>query len=164
MEISHEDHLPKCTMLAMGLCLPGFAKLLFLECMVCQMVVCIKPLKVKRARVDHHKLTEEESTGPPANKTAEADISAVNAHISSFPQYKSHYSRKSSPHNMFLSPSLSIQKMYRLYKKCEKDNKHPVSEWVYRKVFRESFNLAFGRLGDMHTHTHKQTIQHRNTT
>ena len=81
----------------------------------------------------------------PANKTAEEDINMVKAHIKSFPSYKSHYSRKDNPSRKFLSPCLSVQKMYELYKeRCDEEDTHKVSEWVYRKVFNESFNFSFG--------------------
>ena len=78
----------------------------------------------------------------PANKTKAEDIAAVSAHIKRFPKYKSHYSRSDSPHKEYLSPDLSIAKMYAIYKE---EIEAPVSEWVYRKVFNENFNLSFGR-------------------
>ena len=82
----------------------------------------------------------------PANKTCEDDISFVKEHISSFPQYQSHYSRSDNPHRAYLSPELTIVKMYSLYKeKCEEEGKEAVSEWVYRKTFNTCFNLTFGR-------------------
>jgi hypothetical protein len=82
----------------------------------------------------------------PANKTADDDIAFVKEHIQSFPMYKSHYSRADNPNKYFLSSDLSIAKMFELYgTHCTKEEKHPVSEWVYRKVFNENFNLSFGR-------------------
>ena len=67
-------------------------------------------------------------------------------HIRSFPKYKSHYSRASNPHRQYLSPDLSITKMHVLYVDvCSTQGKHAVSEWVYRKIFNETFNLSFGR-------------------
>ena len=53
---------------------------------------------------------------PPANKTSEADVDLIKEHILSFPQYQSHYSRASNPHRRYLSPELTISKMYVLYK------------------------------------------------
>ena len=83
---------------------------------------------------------------PPINKTTEAATEGVKTHINSFPCYKSHYSRKDNPNRNFLSPDLSIQVMYSLYKeKCQNENTQPVSEWVYRRIFNESFNLSFGK-------------------
>ena len=90
--------------------------------------------------------TDQRGKHEPANKTKKNDIAKVKAHIKSFPHYKSHYSRKDNPHKHFLSPYLSLQTMYRLYKeKCEEDATRAVSEWVYRKVFNESFNFSFGK-------------------
>ena len=46
----------------------------------------------------------------------------------------------------YLSPDLSIAKMYALYKqKCTPDSKQHVSDWVYRRIFNEEYNLTFGR-------------------
>lgn len=83
----------------------------------------------------------------PANKTGEDQLTYVKNHISSFPQYGSHYSRSDNPHRKYLSPDLSVSKMYVLYKElCEEEGgTDPVSEWIYRKTFNESFNLTFGR-------------------
>ena len=79
----------------------------------------------------------------PANKTKKETVDKIKAHINNFPPYKSHYSRKDNPNKEFLSPMLSIQKMYYLYKEeCDKNNERPASEWVYRKIFNEMFNLS----------------------
>ena len=85
----------------------------------------------------------------PGNKTKPDTVDSVVAHINSFPRYKSHYSRKDNPHRQFLNPY--IQKMYQLYKeKCERENVQAASEWIYRKVFNEKFNLSFGRYVLLH--------------
>ena len=82
----------------------------------------------------------------PGNKTKSETVDSIKAHIKSFPKYKSHYSRKDNPHREFLNPYLSIQKMYQLYReKCDEENTSAASNWVYRKVFNEHFNLSFGR-------------------
>ena len=65
----------------------------------------------------------------PANKTSEDSLVFVKEHTDSFPQYESHYSRDDNPHRKYLSPDLSISKMYIL---CTKQEKLPVSEWIYR--------------------------------
>jgi len=77
----------------------------------------------------------------PGNKTEQAVIDEVKQHIESFPKYRSHYSRQDNPNRKYLSPELSITKMYAMYKASAEK---PVSEWVYRKIFNESFNLSFG--------------------
>ena len=63
--------------------------------------------------------------------------------MSKFPCYQSHYSRQDNPNRKYLSPDLSISKMYALYK--EEQGEQAVSEWKYRQVFNSSFNLTFGR-------------------
>ena len=91
----------------------------------------------------------------PANKTSDADIAFVKEHIQSFPKYQSHYSRADNPIRQYLNPDLSITKMYILYKDvCSTEEKSPVSEGMYRKVFNEHFNLSFGRY-----YTYKLTIK-----
>jgi len=70
----------------------------------------------------------------------------VKERIESFPKYRSHYSRNDNPHRSYLSPMLSVPKMYSLYKeKCSETNEQPVSEWMYRKIFNTEYNLSFGR-------------------
>ena len=48
----------------------------------------------------------------PWNKTSPDKLQLVKDHRESFPAYKSHYSWKDNPHRKFLSPTLSISKMY----------------------------------------------------
>ena len=80
------------------------------------------------------------------NKTSASRVQYVKEHIESFPKYRSHYSRKDNPNHHYLSPSLSLSKMYNLYKdKCTEENQQPVSEWMYRKIFNCEYNLSFGR-------------------
>jgi len=82
----------------------------------------------------------------PSNKTSEASIRVVKEHIEMFPRYRSHYSRKANPHREYLSPDLSLTKLYSLYQDFCKENNHAtVSEWVYRKVFTDQYNLFFGK-------------------
>lgn len=89
---------------------------------------------------------DERGRHPPGNKTSDEKIEGVKEHIKSFPQYSSHYSRRDNPNRRYLSSDLSIAKLYCLYKEeCSANGRDPVSEWVYRKVFNESFNLKFGR-------------------
>ena len=82
----------------------------------------------------------------PANKTSAEKLQFVNEHINSFPKYKSHYSRNDNPNHQYLSPSLSLSKMYLLYKdRCAETNQPHVSEWIYRRTFNHDHNLSFGR-------------------
>ena len=90
----------------------------------------------------------------PPNKTSE-DKAFIRQHIESFPVYESHYSRSDNPHRRYLSPELSQAKMYHLYKeKCNENGCRPVSDWVYRKIFCEEFNLSFGRYVTHADNTH----------
>lgn len=91
--------------------------------------------------------TDQRGRHPPPNKTSEADVDLIKEHILSFPHYRSHYSRANNPHRRYLSPDLTISKMYALYKEwCVQKECTPQSEWMYRQVFNKSFNLSFGRL------------------
>jgi hypothetical protein len=77
-------------------------------------------------------------------KTEESLIIAVKEHIQSFPAFSSHYTRCHNPHRKYLSPDLNIRKMYNLYlEKCENDKQQHVNEWIYRKSFKNDFNLHF---------------------
>ena len=89
--------------------------------------------------------TDQRGRHEPANKTSEEQIKRVQEHIECFPTYQSHYSRQDNPHRRYLSPSLSIAIMYKLYQEaCSKREKSPVSEWKYRQIFKK-YNLSFGR-------------------
>ena len=65
-------------------------------------------------------------------------------HIESFPLVDSHYCRKETT-KKYLDPSLSINKMYRLYEKKFKDEgiKEMVSKDKYCRIFTEEHNLSF---------------------
>ena len=90
--------------------------------------------------------TDERGKLTPGNKTSDDDIAFIKQHIESFPHYQSHYSRCDNLHRKYLSPELSIAKMYELYKEKFREEKRPTtcSEWMYQKTFNESFNLSFG--------------------
>lgn len=82
----------------------------------------------------------------PSNKTSQEDIAFVKASIEALSVYESHYSRADNPNRRYLSPDLSIGKMYQLYKEsCTEAGQRAVSDWVFRKVFDEQYNLTFGR-------------------
>lgn len=79
----------------------------------------------------------------PPNKTNESAVSLVKQHIESFPTMEPHYIRKTSK-RLYLDASLSIVKMYQLYKsKCNEDNVTPVSEITYRRIFCNNYNYSF---------------------
>ena len=78
----------------------------------------------------------------PANKTPADQIDNVRQHIRSFPTYSS----QDNPNELFLSPSLSLSMMYRLYlQECDDSCSKPVKQLVYRSVLLTDFNLSFDR-------------------
>lgn len=81
----------------------------------------------------------------PANKTDNDAIAVVRRHIESFPTIESHYTRKDT-RRRYLDQSLSISKMYRLYKEeCATSIpvKTAVHEKTYRRIFCNEYNLSF---------------------
>ena len=89
------------------------------------------PIKDRRGKETHH------------NKTPNADIERVRAHIDSFPAIQSHYARKDS-NRKFPSSSLNIRKMYDLYvKECQQKGKRVVKHHTYREIFCNEYNLSF---------------------
>ena len=90
--------------------------------------------------------TDQRGRHEPANKTTHDRKEYVREHIKSFPIYRSHYSRSDNPNRHYLSPTLSLSMMFQLYKeKCTEDGRQPVSEWIYRNIFNQEYNLSFGR-------------------
>ena len=76
-------------------------------------------------------------------KISEEDREYIRKHIHSFPAVESHYCRKSSQRK-YLEKSLSIRKMYDLYKeKCSADHIVPQKYWLYDHIFASEFNLGF---------------------
>ena len=77
-------------------------------------------------------------------KTSEQDKNNIRDHIKMFPFKESHYSRNKTNKKYFLNPDLSISRMYDLYKNHFTENHFNIlSEFMYRKIFVEEFNLAF---------------------
>ena len=69
----------------------------------------------------------------------------VKNHINSFPAYASHYCReKNSDSKKYLSPDLTVSKMYGLYVDLQKSQgKEFLKESAYRHIFDYQFNLSF---------------------
>jgi len=60
-----------------------------------------------------------------------------------FPAEDSQYSRTCNPNQKYLSPELTVSKMYHLYKVwCHDKNTTAVSERTYRDIFNSKFNLG----------------------
>lgn len=90
------------------------------------------------------------------NKVPDEVVAQVRQHILSFPRYRSHYSRKDNLHRYYLSPLLSVSKMYELYLQKYEPNQYelvkndqkscPIVKYeFYRKYFAEHFKISFGR-------------------
>lgn len=78
----------------------------------------------------------------PVNKTSEEKLQRVKDFINRFPKYESHYTLHKSMNRKFLAPDLSLPKMYSLY--CDDTpESERVSDFMFRKVFNEYFNLSF---------------------
>ncbi|XP_050499721.1 uncharacterized protein LOC126880090 [Diabrotica virgifera virgifera] len=92
--------------------------------------------------------SDQRGVGPPANKKSIEDITSVKNHILSFPSYESHYCRKST-NKKYLSPDLSIAKMYRLYKETCLE---PVSLKLYSNCFHD-LKLSFKKPSKDTCHT-----------
>ena len=75
----------------------------------------------------------------PPNKLSSQKEEKVVQHIKRFPRYKSHYTRAESQRK-FLSPELTLAKMYELYKS---ETLNPVSLSKYKQIFYTRFNLRF---------------------
>jgi hypothetical protein len=72
-------------------------------------------------------------------------LQEVEKHIRKFPAEPSHYSRKRNPNRLYLSSTLSVSEMHRLYTiDCEEEGSPPVSINMYRHIFNTRFNLGFG--------------------
>lgn len=82
----------------------------------------------------------------PSNKTPTEILENVKNHISSFPNYESHYSREKTA-KKYLGPELNITKMFNLYSShCAENNIDPklvAKQWLYFDVFNKHFNLSF---------------------
>lgn len=109
---------------------------------------CVSDGRVSRALA---KLQKDKSPGEDlrgkqqnARKILDSQIEDVKKHISSFPAFQSHYTRKDNPQRKYLSPTLDVRKMYNLYKTyCQEKQLSSVKEHSYRYIFNTSFNLHF---------------------
>ncbi|XP_054284123.1 uncharacterized protein LOC129001018 [Macrosteles quadrilineatus] len=75
------------------------------------------------------------------HKLTDDEINCVKSHISSFKGRSSHYGLHDS-NKLYLPEELNVVKMHMMFK--EKFPTYKVSYESYRKIFCESFNIAFG--------------------
>ncbi|KAL0878742.1 hypothetical protein ABMA27_003789 [Loxostege sticticalis] len=75
----------------------------------------------------------------------------VRKHIMSFSSENSKPVKQFSKRKQFLESNLSIKQMYTMYfNDCNKDNVVPVKESMYRKIFKQEFNLHFRKVKAEH--------------
>lgn len=71
----------------------------------------------------------------------------VRKHIMSFSTEDSKPVKQFSRKKQYLGSNLSIKQMYTMYfSDCNKDNVLPVKESMYRKIFKQEFNLHFRKI------------------
>ncbi|CAG9764579.1 unnamed protein product [Ceutorhynchus assimilis] len=106
-------------------------------------------LKVSAGRIDRILKVKGQLSTPPcdrrgkapaANKTSADKIAELKVFIEKFPAYESHYALHKSKNRKYLASDLNITKLYSLY---TNQVENPVSNFVFRKVFNEEFNLSF---------------------
>lgn len=83
------------------------------------------------------------------NKTLDEVVNEVVDHIGSFPTESSHYSRNCNPNKKYLSPTLSVSQMHKLYiQRCQSKalpKQYLIKYGVYSNIFSTKFNLSFGQ-------------------
>lgn len=95
---------------------------------------------------------EKRGKATPKNKTSEEARVGVKNFIQLFPKYQSHYGRAKSQ-KQYLSPGLDLETMYKMYtESCTLKEREPVSNYMFRDIFKKEFNLSFKR---RHTDTCK---------
>lgn len=109
-------------------------------------VFCLTPRRIQilQEKIKNGEVAPKDKRGKHFNRPHAIDADArkmIRDHIKSFPLQTNHYSRKKSSKEC-LSPDLSIEEMYRLFKAKFPDV--GVSCSTYRKVFTAEFNLRFG--------------------
>lgn len=140
---------------------------------VCQKAFCTvygfgpKRLQVLRQKVENGRLELDrrgKHTNHPTVDTEVKDL--IREHIKSLPSRQSHYSRKDNPQRIYLSPDLSIARLYHKFlekhdpeyiqlqkehqncimahKAAPKLRKPLVSEHLYHDIFVNEFNIHFG--------------------
>ena len=94
--------------------------------------------------------SEKRGKKSPANKKSEVDVDLVREHISSYPQYISHYCRKDNQHVKYLPQTLNLALMHRMYSAdCSQRKVKPVSRPPSRRISRrpgKKCGLAAGKI------------------
>lgn len=86
---------------------------------------------------------EKRGVKEPTNKTKEALILDVKAHIDSIPRMPSHYCRARTTKE-YVEGSLNLTMLYNLYvEQCKTSDKPFVTKSIYSKIFNEEYNISF---------------------
>lgn len=94
--------------------------------------------------LDKETVVDKRDKHEPHNKLSNASRNEIKDFIKKFPFYESHYTRKENTNRRYLSPSLNITLMYKLYANyCSQHTVNAASEYVFRQVFNSDFNLHF---------------------
>lgn len=109
--------------------------------------VTLKKVRVvtEKKRKSNSGMCAEDLRGKHGNqlKVSQEARKIILDHIQMFPAIESHYSRSHTARK-YLSPDLSISKMYKLYVDfCTENNIIPQSRSFYRQMFVENFNYQF---------------------
>jgi hypothetical protein len=111
---------------------------------LCISVDVISDAVAKSDNLAIYKSEDKRGKKAPPNKTKEDDVQFVREHIESFPLIDSHYCRKDSKKRYLASEIKSVTNMYRLYmERCEESERTAVSEYKYRSIFCEDYNISF---------------------
>lgn len=87
--------------------------------------------------------SDERGRHVPQNKLGVDVMNVVREHISTYPAYQSHYTRKQNPNRKYLPSELTVSQMYKGYVEYCEGKTAAVSEAVYRRTFNTEFNLHF---------------------
>jgi hypothetical protein len=128
----------------------------FFECSGERVHVCKKfylaTLAISQKQIYTVHATKDVTTGICARSMAgkhikhavpEASKNLVHEHIQSVPVLDSHYRRANSKKKYFEDHSLSILKLYQMYKDWLPKGNIPVKESMYRYIFNHKYNYAF---------------------
>ncbi|XP_039760617.1 uncharacterized protein LOC120634216 [Pararge aegeria] len=105
-----------------------------------------RPIRTVIAKLNLCGIVEPDLRGKHDNhgtKTSSELLDRVRKHIASIPRIESHYLRKQTTRE-FIEGGKTLTDLYRDYKKdCEIEGLDYVKLHIYRKVFKEDFNISF---------------------
>lgn len=104
--------------------------------------------KTRIANIANHKWTHDNPRQEKRGGKREAQQYAelkdkIREHIKRFRCVASHYGRNKTPHRRYLASTLSIKRMWEIFKE-EYNGDLNVTYWLYVCIFMNEFNLGFG--------------------